>query len=164
MAASPGWCAVRRIKGEREEDASGGQGTRPLHPLQGVVKKRSHDFTDLQQSYLRYLKRVGAAQGWLVGCLTEPGIVCFPAASRYRARKKDEISRPGSITRPAKEFRQAIPEPRRYAPFAYDTKSIYSAGRPCAAPIRAFRIWYGYEIHILGRPFLSRVYTRFSHP
>jgi len=42
-----------------------------------------------------------------VDCLTEPGIVCFPAAGAHGAQANVPCTQRGSITRPAREFRRS---------------------------------------------------------
>jgi hypothetical protein len=71
-------------------------------------------------------ERVGAFRGGSADCLTDPGIVCFPAARRadriplpcYPSRKTQApapCTQRGSITRPEKEFRRTRPETPRHA-------------------------------------------------
>ena len=66
----PADLAGPRRNATSSKNASGGQGTRPLHPI--------HLF--LPPLPLR-LKRSVAGRARAVGCSTEPGIVCFPAVS-----------------------------------------------------------------------------------
>jgi len=60
---------------------------------------------------------VGRRRG--VVCLTEPGIVCFPAACPPKAQVDVLCSQRGSITRSAREFRRSVsaqPRPRAHRP------------------------------------------------
>ncbi len=60
-------------------------------------------------------ERVGAFRAGVADCLTDPGIVCFPAAPPPKAQTEVPRTQRGSITRPEKEFRRARPEMPRHA-------------------------------------------------
>ena len=64
--------------------------------------------------------RRGSGKSWRLSDRARNRLL--PGRFAFRARKTDQNSRPGSITRPAREFRQTLPEPRRHAPFAPGTK------------------------------------------
>ena len=72
-------------------------------PLAQLQSTRSHFLKEL----LHNLKRVGGIRARAVGCLTEPGIVCFPAVSRSKQEKRTKTQgreavrgRRGSSARP----------------------------------------------------------------
>ncbi len=64
------------------------------------------------------LKRSVAGRARAVGCLTEPGHRLLPGRVTHNALLPARNSRPGSITRPAREFRQTLPGTRRNASIA----------------------------------------------
>ena len=61
-------------------------------------------------------KRSVAGRARAVGCLTEPRHrFCLPGRVANSALTSAHSSRTGGITRPAREFRQTLPGPRRNA-------------------------------------------------
>jgi len=70
-------------------------------------------------------KRAGVFWAGVADCLTDPGIVCFPAASPLKAQTDVPCAQRGSITRPEKEFRRTRPETPRTATARYRNSYVF---------------------------------------